>query len=53
MLPDRVWDNAIAANSGVSLEDGFCQFMFKMKQQVVNLLDELRRTSAPFQDSVS
>jgi hypothetical protein len=36
-----LWDNAIASNCGVSLEDGFFQFMLLMKEQVVNLPDEL------------
>lgn len=36
-----LWDNAIAADYGVSLEDGFFQFMLRMKQQVANLPDEL------------
>lgn len=36
-----LWDNAIAFNYGVSLEDGFFQFMLMMKQQVLNLPDEL------------
>jgi hypothetical protein len=36
-----LWDNAIAADYGVSPEDGYFQFMLMIKQRVINLPDEL------------